>query len=408
MKSLDVLATAYNSIRSNPVRSFLTSFGVTAGVTAVVALVGLVSGIGGFVQNEFEGMLNSNAFEITRRNPDFGDSEGRNASRSWPSITAENGEDLAVYTDSICTVAWEGTSSGAVVFQSSTALDVSIQGCSPQSEIVHGIVVEYGRFFTETESDARSRVCILGADLAETLGITEADVGSAVKIAGHRFTISGIEEASGSAFGVSMDSNVRIPYSTYQNLFSRPGSEVVITVMPLDGVTLEEALEECVSIMRNLRGLTSDDENTFYAVTQEGSLSSINELLSAVGAITIGIAAVSLLVGGIGIMNITLVSVAERTREVGTRRALGATRLDVVRQFLSEAVAVSLLGGITGLALGTGIISLVSALTPVPAVVSPWSAVAALGFSWAVGLVFGVYPAWKAAGLSPVEALRYE
>ena len=408
MRSLDVLTSAFSSIRSNPVRSFLTSLGVTAGVTAVVALVGLLWGIGGFVQNEFEGMLNSNAFEITRRNPDFSDSEGRNKSRSWPSITAENGEDLAFYTDSLCTVAWEGTASGAVVFQSSTALDVTIYGCSDQSQIVNGTVVEYGRYFTEEESDARSRVCVLGADLAETLGITEADLGSAVKIAGHRFNISGIEEASGSAFGVSMDNNVRIPYSTFQSLFSRPGSEVVVTVMPLEGVTLEKALEESVSVMRNLRGLTSDDDSNFYAVTQEGSLSSINELLTAVGAITIGIAAISLLVGGIGIMNITLVSVAERTREVGTRRALGATRLDVVRQFLSEAVAVSLLGGLTGLALGTGIISIVSALTPVPAILSPWSAVAALGFSWAVGLIFGVYPAWKAAGLSPVEALRYE
>lgn len=408
MKSIEVLATAYNSIRSNPVRSFLTSFGVTAGVTAVVTLVGLVTGIGDFVQNEFEGMLNSNAFEVTRRNPDFSDFEGRNQSRSWPSITAENGKDLAEYTDSICTVAWEGTTVGAVVFQSNTALDVSIQGCSPQSQIVDGTVVETGRYFTEREDNGCSRVCVLGADLAETLEITESDLGSSVKIAGHSFSIAGIEEASGSAFGVDMDNNVLVPYSTFESLFSRPGSEVVITVMPVEGVSLERALKESISVFRNLRGLSSDEENNFYTVTQEGSLSSINEILTAVGAITIGIAAVSLLVGGIGIMNITLVSVAERTREVGTRRALGATRLDIVKQFISEAVAVSLLGGCSGLALGVGIISLVSAITPVPASVSPWSVVVALGFSWMVGLVFGVYPAWKAAGLSPVEALRYE
>ncbi len=408
MKSLDVLATAYRSIRSNPVRSFLTSFGVTAGVTAVVALVGLVTGIGGFIQGEFESMLNSNAFEITRRNPDFSDFQGMIDSRTWPSITAENASDLAEYTGSMCTVAWKGTSSGAVVFQSTTALDVSIQGCSFQSQIVDGTVVEYGRYFTEREEETGSRVAVLGAELAETLGITSDCIGSTVKIGGYRFTIAGIEEASGSAFGVTMDNNVLIPFTTFENLFSRPGAEVVITVMPLEGIELEDALEESTQVLRNLRGLTSEEDDNFFAVTQEGSLSSINELLTAVGAITIGIAAVSLLVGGIGIMNITLVSVAERTREVGTRRALGATRMDVVRQFLSEAVAVSLLGGLSGLGLGAGIITVVSALTPVPASVSPWSAVAALGFSWAVGLVFGVYPAWKAAGLSPVEALRYE
>jgi putative ABC transport system permease protein len=244
--------------------------------------------------------------------------------------------------------------------------------------------------------------------VAEALELTDTSLGVSVFVEGHRFTVIGINDAAGSVMGRSMDDNISIPFNTFRNLFARPDMDVRITVLPIEGIDMETCQEEAVQVLRQLRGLTAEDEDNFYIVTQEGALSSINELLSGVASVTIGIAAISLLVGGIGIMNITLVSVAERTTEIGTRRALGATRGNVVVQFLSEAVMVSTLGGLIGLLLGVVLVYGVSRLTPLPAAVSGWSIAAALGFSGVVGLLFGVFPAWKASQLVPMEALRHE
>ena len=282
------------------------------------------------------------------------------------------------------------------------------QGVSPSTEVVSGSDVASGRFFTWAEDEARSRVCILGAGLAEVLSFTSADIGSAVTVDGHRFTVTGIGEESGSMFGMGLDNEITVPFKTFQSLFSRPDGDVRITVLPRTEVTMEACGEEAASILRRVRGLSADDEDNFYIITQESALSSIDELLSTVAAVTIGIAAISLLVGGIGIMNITLVSVTERTREIGTRRAIGARKSDIVLQFLAEAVIVSVNGGIAGLLLGVAVITAVNRLTPLPAVVSGWSVAVAMGFSVLVGLLFGVFPAWKAAELVPIEALRYE
>ena len=408
MNPAEIFRTSMDSLRENPVRSFLTSLGVTAGVGAVVALVGLFSGVGGFVESQFQGMLNSNAFSITRQNPDFTDFEEMRKSRSWPEITLEDAGLLADAASDYALVSWEARSMVTVRTLSETAAGVSLTGSSAQSATVMGISVEHGRYFTEAEFSRGADVCVLGADLAETLELDADDLGSSVRVAGHIYTVVGIEEASGSAFGASMDSGIRIPFGSWQNRFGRPGTEVTITVVPLDGQDFDETLTKVEEAFRNIRGLTLSDESDFYTVTQEGAMSSVNALLSAASAVTIGIAAISLLVGGIGIMNITLVSVTERTREIGTRRALGATRGTIVAQFLAEAVSVSFLGGLIGLLLGGLVVAAVGRLTPLPAETSGWSVASALGFSSLVGLVFGVYPAWKASGLSPVEALRYE
>lgn len=407
MNYIEIVSTVYESIRANPVRSFLTSFGVTAGVAAVVALVGLISGLGGFIEDEFEGMLNSNTFEITRSNPGPMDLEELNRSRSWPDVSIRDAEELAILTDSICIVSWKTMVRGSVVYLDQSALGVSITGCTARSREVEGIALDDGRFFTSEEEHRGARVCILGAELAEDLGITGSALGVPIQVRGSRFYVIGIEEASGSAFGFGLDNGLRIPFSTLENLFGN-GSQMVISALPVAGITLDRSMEYTISAMRSIRGLTLDQEDNFYTITQEGALASIDEILGAVGAITIGIAAISLLVGGIGIMNITLVSVTERTREIGTRRALGATRNDIVIQFMLEATGVSVLGGLIGFLIGALIIMLVATSTPIPASITLWSVLVALGFSGLIGLIFGIYPAWKAAGLSPVEALRYE
>ncbi len=408
MRQGEIVSAALGSLRSNPVRSLLTAFGVTVGVMAVVVLVGVVAGIGGFVQQQFESMLSATAFSISRHNPGFHDVESMTRSRSWPSLTYSEAEALFEYMTTARAVSWSANASGTVIRHGLSAGGVQIQGLSPSSEEVSGSEITAGRFFNWAEDEACSRVCILGSGVAEALLLTRDSLGTSVLIEGHRFTVIGLNKAAGSVMGRSLDDNVSVPFSTFRNLFSRPDTDVRITVLPAEGVGMETCREEAVQLLRRLRGLTSEEDDNFYIVTQESALSSINELLSGVAAVTIGIAAISLLVGGIGIMNITLVSVSERTTEIGTRRALGATRGNVVVQFLAEAVMVSTIGGLIGLLLGILAVLGVSRLTPLPAAVSGWSVVAALGFSGIVGLLFGVFPAWKASRLVPMEALRHE
>jgi putative ABC transport system permease protein len=409
MRIREAFGFALESLRANPIRSLLTSFGVLVGVAAVVVLVGVTSGIGGYLENQFESMLSSRAFDISLQNPGFHDIESMTRSRSWPEITADQAEDLEKLMSTAAAVAWSAQGEGTVLFKGETAEDVSIRGYSSSyAQVSSTAEPAEGRFFSWAEDEAGSRVCILGAGVAEALGLSEGDLGTSISIDGHRFTLIGIGGASGSVMGRSLDDYASIPFGTFRNLFSRPGQDVRITVLPGTGRTLEECREEAATVMRRLRGLSADDDDNFYIVTQESALSSMKDLLSTVTAVTVGMAAISLLVGGIGIMNITLVSVAERTREIGTRRALGARSADVVAQFMAEALAVSILGGMTGLAVGILAVMLVGRLTPLPAVVSGWSLALGLGFSTAVGLLFGVFPAWKASVLPPAEALRYE
>jgi len=408
MRYAETAGIALRSLVSSPARSILTSLGVSVGVAAIVGLVGLSTGIGNYVEQQFDNILDSSSYDISRHNPGFHDYESMIQSRSWPATTADDARDLQELMETDQAVAWSGSSSGSVSYGGESAEDVMIQGLSPSMEELSSIELDEGRFFTESEDDARSRVCILGADVAEALGMTTDDLGTRISVSGHRFAVIGISTASGSMFGHSLDEYVAIPYSTFQNYFSRPDMDVQITVLPLESSTLEESQKEARTILRRLRGLSVNDEDNFYFVTQEGALSSMSEVLAVASMVTIGIAAISLLVGGIGIMNIALVNVAERTREIGTRRAIGATRAHIVGQFISESLAVSMLGGICGLLLGAGTIVAANRLTPLPATVSGWSVAVAVGFSSLVGLVFGVFPAVKASRLNPVEALHYE
>ena len=409
MNVSEVALSAFSSLRANRLRSILTSVGVTIGVTAVVTLVGLVTGLQNYIENQFQSVLGATVFEISRFSSGFDDRDSWLQSRHWPHLTADEAVQLSRLMTTASAVTWRAGTSGTVSMGGQTAQDIRIRGLAPTEVEVAGMGLSYGRFYSQAEDGARSRVCVLGSDLARTLGDPASMIGQAVTVRGERFTVIGVAKPLGSIFGHGLDNFVAIPYSTFASIFpDENGDDVEIAVLPRPTVSMAESQEEARLLLRRIRHVPFAERDNFYITTQQGIIQSMEQVTTGAAVVTIGIAAISLLVGGIGIMNIMLVSVTERTREIGTRRAMGARRKDVVRQFLVEAVTVSLVGGILGLLLGFAATILAGKLTPVPAAVSPFAAFLAIGFSSAVGLAFGIYPAWKAARLDPVEALRYE
>lgn len=408
MNTLEMIITASSSVRTNRSRSILTSLGVTIGVAAVVSLVGLVTGVGDYVESQFESVLDARVFQICRSSGRFQDMEFISRSRSWPDLT----EDLAValegimQTDSV--LSWSVSTEGTIACGGTSIEGVTIEGVSPSWFALSDLELENGRIFSEAEDSSRARVCFIGSDIARELfpdGIAE---GSAINVSGSRFMVVGTAASRGSVFGRSLDSFVEIPFSTYEGLFTNLGPAVEISILPVGRASTSESSEEARRVLRLLRGLEDTDEDNFYISSQTGAQEKMDEMLAAVAAITVGIAAISLLVGGIGIMNIMLVTVAERIREIGTRRALGATRLDIVRQFLLESVIISLVGGAAGLVAGILVILFARAVTPVPAALNGLVVLAALVFSTGVGVSSGLLPALRAASVNPVEALRHE
>ncbi|NLP05887.1 ABC transporter permease [Candidatus Fermentibacteria bacterium] len=408
MRPPEVILSALWAMRSNRMRTALASLGVLIGVSAVVSLVGLVTGIRNYIRDQFDTVLGARVFEISRYSGGFEDLDSWLESRRWPDLTVDQARELAGLMTTAGGVTWRSGSGGRVTFGDRTVESVRIRALAPSETDVAGFAIGTGRFFTHAEDAARARVCILGSDLAETLGTPAGLIGGDVTVQGYRFTVIGIARPLGSIFGHGLDDFVAVPWSTWSELLSDGRDEVEIAVLPREEVGLEECREEARLVLRRIRGVPFQAPDNFYITTQQGILDSMQKVMAGAAAITIGIAAISLLVGGIGIMNIMLVSVTERTREIGTRRAMGARRRDIVRQFLAEALIISLAGGFLGLLVGYALTIAAERLTPVPAAVSPFAAVLAVSFSAATGLVFGVFPAWKAAGMDPVEALRYE
>jgi putative ABC transport system permease protein len=284
-------------------------------------------------------------------------------------------------------------------------------GATPYYEFTQSSYVGRGRFITETDIRERSNICILGQDLVSSLFPYEDPLDKDLKINGKPFHVVGVMEPLGNFLGQSRDNSIFVPITTFDKYYpDEPFPQVVfvIIVRPISRAYVKSAIDEMTDILRRRRRVPTGAENNFGISSQDALLDIYNQLTGATYLVLTAISFVALMIGGIGVMNIMLVSVSERTKEIGVRKAVGATRLNILSQFLIEAVVLTGIGGLAGLIVGEGASLLMNKYSPLPAFVPLWAIGVGIGISAAVGIVFGLWPAWKAARLDPIEALRWE
>ena len=408
----EAFKVATGSLRANLLRTALTLMGIVVGVTAVIAVVTIIKGLDQTVAQTFSSQ-GSTVFTISKNPQIIKSREEFIKFNRRKDVTHEDAQAIA----RLCTSCWRvGIAANAVEtvkYQDQKAENVRIRGVEPLTMFdIDGVSIDSGRIWTESEGASGREICVIGPDMLKNLfGEAPADqaVGKEVRIDGRPYLVIGVLEPLGSIFGFSRDNVIYIPYSTYQKAYGGRRSLVVFIQVPA-AQQLEAAEDQVRTIMRGRRGLAMGEveDEGFSLETQDVFLNLYGSATSNIYIVTIGVAAISLVVGGIVVMNIMLVSVTERTKEIGIRKAIGARRKDILTQFLIEAVTVTALGGAIGVGTGFGLAYIISALIGFPLLVSVASAVLGVGVSSVVGIVSGLWPAWRAAKLDPIEALRAE
>jgi putative ABC transport system permease protein len=401
---------ALDSLRANKVRAALTILGVAIGVMVVIAMASMVTGINRGVEKELES-LGPKTFIVTRFfQGGLHISDGSDELSPWrrnPWLTVEEARMLR-RLPAIREVAWREGSGGPVSYGEQKLSSVQITGFSASWTAVQGGAMSAGRNFTDLEEAAGSAVVVLNEKLAQSLFPGIDPVGKRVKIFGQPFEVVGVYVEPSSVFGGEPSPQCYIPHSTFTKVAEYWRGWMDFAVMPTAEATVFEAQDQVIAALRVARGLKPSQENNFAVVTQDKILESFSKMTSGFFLVMLVLSSVGLMVGGVGVVAIMMISVTERTREIGVRKALGATRREIMFQFLVEAATLTLVGGIAGMILG-GLISLgVNRFTPIPALVPLWSIAAAVMAATVTGIFFGLYPASKASRLDPVEALRYE
>ena len=417
MKLLPLLKLAVVSLLHHKSRSVLTALGIIIGVATVIAIMALLQGLQNSINKEFSS-LGTNTIYVQKmelhigggRPPDFDEVAKR------PDLTIKDAEAIATLPTVAVAVPSMNTDCDTIKRGIYEATECTLTGTAPGALLTGNWKVTAGRFLTDDDRRHRTMVCVIGSYVAANLfGPGEDPLEQTLDLGGHRYRVVGVLGEKGASFGRPQDNQILIPIETFLKYNEPPKGHMSIfhgmkvEVLPKDGVPIKAALKEVEELMRSRHGLRYYQDNDFGLNTQASMLSSLNNITSILWIVMISVASISLLVGGIGIMNIMLVSVAERTREIGIRKAVGAHDRDILLQFLLEAVTLSVLGGGLGIVLGLGAAALVSALSQsLHAAVVWWTIAIGCGFSATVGIAFGVYPARKASRLNPIEAISYE
>ncbi len=396
---------ALSSLRANKLRAGLTILGIAIGVMVVMVIGSMISGINGGVADIFE-QLGARTFFV-QRSPQTGIVLDDDEWRRSPALTVQEAVQLEALPTISLVVIYDETSR-EVEFENKELTSVRILGQSAGWPRVSGGDIYPGRSYTELEASANSRVAVINEKLSHDLFGLRDPLGHKIRIGGVPFRVIGIYQAPPDLFGQQNRPAAFIPEGAFAKHVRTWRGNITFFVAPAANVTVFQATEDVTAAMRSIRRLGPRDKNNFGVVTQDKALENFNKITGMFFLVMIVLSSVALMVGGVGVVAIMMISVTERTREIGVRKALGAKRREILWQFLVEAATLTAIGGAIGMVLGGLISFIVSHTTPLPAEVPFWSIVAALTASVMTGVLFGIYPAARAARLDPIEALRHE
>ena len=403
---IEAAIIALGAIWSNKLRSFLTVLGNIVAVTSIIAVVSLVQGMNEYVTHAIVSDVGADNFTI-QRTPVVRSQQDEDRVRNNPLIKFDEADAVRKYSPNILAVAAQAQAGASAVFGPQQIDGIQVQGVSRDYIYFDTFNAERGRLINPVEIETDRPVTVLGWDTADKLFGPIDPLDKVIKLGNQHFRVIGVSEKKGSVFGNSQDNFAIVPLPSYEKMFGAR-MNLQLIVKPRTPDVLDAAMDDATVALRIDRKLRPKDPDNFGIFTAGSLLDLYHAATNGIFAVLIGVVALSLVVGGIVIMNIMLMVVSERTREIGLRKALGARRVDIVWQILTESVTLSTFGGMVGILLGFIAALIVSKVSPLPASVQVWSVAIGLGITAVVGLFFGLYPAMRAARLDPIEALRRE
>jgi putative ABC transport system permease protein len=407
MNLLESIKLALDAIWAHKLRSFLTLLGVIFGVATVIVVVSLIEGFNKYVDEKIAN-IGTNAFSLQKFSiEDFSSLDNyEQARRRNKDVTMDDLNALrAARGGSIKDVGGQEETQCELKYGAQTLMGVSLQAITANVIEIQNKDIAEGRPFMQAEEMSDRAVCFIGSDVADRFFPTRSAVGQKIKIDGRPFEVVGVAKSLGTVFGVSRDKFVSIPLTTFMNIYGNRRSIQLLITSHSEAV-YQDAIDEARVVIRTRRKLNPEEKDNFGVITPSAINNLRERIFGTIQTVAIGVTSIALVVGGIVIMNIMLVSVTERTKEIGIRKSLGARRTDILKQFLAESIALALSGGAIGVSIAYALSKLVATFTPIPTALPLIAVAVALLVSGGVGLIAGVYPAWRAANLDPIAAMR--